>query len=196
MQILRLFATGAEMQWVRPWIALSQLKSRASPNCEEVESWEGLGAGRGGEDRGWDGWMASPTWWTWVWVNSGSWWWTGKPGRPGMLRFMGLQSQTQLSNWTELNWETWLRKRYDVVVVQLLSHVWLFATPWTIAHQVSLSMGFSRQQYWTGCDFLLQGIFPTQGLNLHLLLGRWVLYHWATREAPKIQCGGVTLGQG
>ena len=36
----------------------------------------------------WDGWMASPTWWTWVWVNSGSWWWTG---RPGMLWFMGLQ---------------------------------------------------------------------------------------------------------
>ena len=113
-----------------------------------------------------------------------------------MLRFMGLQSQTQLSNWTELNWETWLRKRYDVVVVQLLSHVWLFVTPWTIAHQASLSMGFSRQQYWSGCNFLLQGIFPTQGLNLHLLLGRWVLYHWATREAPKIQCGGVILGQG
>ena len=45
--------------------------------------------------------MASPTRWTWVWVNSGSWWWTG---RPGVLQSMGLQSQTQLSNWTELNW--------------------------------------------------------------------------------------------
>ena len=44
---------------------------------------------------------ASLTRWTQVWVNSGSWWWTG---RPGMLRFMGSQSQTQLSNWTELNW--------------------------------------------------------------------------------------------
>ena len=52
-----------------------------------------------GDDRGWDGWMASPTWWTWVWVDSGSWWWTG---RPGVLRFMGLQSRTRLSNWTEL----------------------------------------------------------------------------------------------
>ena len=40
------------------------------------------------EDRGWDGWMASPTRCTWVWVNSGSWWWTG---RPGVLRFMGPQ---------------------------------------------------------------------------------------------------------
>ena len=50
--------------------------------------WEGLGARGEGDDRGWDGWMASLTWWTWVWVNSGSWWWTG---RPGVLRFMGLQ---------------------------------------------------------------------------------------------------------
>ena len=39
--------------------------------------WEGLGAGGEGENRGWDGWMASPTWWTWVWVNSRSWLWTG-----------------------------------------------------------------------------------------------------------------------
>ena len=62
--------------------------------------WEGLGAGGGGDDRGWDGWVASLTRWTWVCVNSGSWWWTG---RPGMLRFMGLQSQTWLSDWTELN---------------------------------------------------------------------------------------------
>ena len=53
----------------------------------------------GEDDRGWDGWMASLTRWTWVWVNSGSWWWTG---RPGMLRFMGSQSWIQLSHWTEL----------------------------------------------------------------------------------------------
>ena len=50
------------------------------------------------DDRGWDGWMASPTQWTWVWVNSGSWWWTE---RPGLLRFMGVQSRTLLSNWTD-----------------------------------------------------------------------------------------------
>ena len=56
----------------------------------------------GGEgDRGWVGWMASLTQRTWVWVNSGSWWWTG---RPGMLQFMG--SQRVRHNWaTELNWE-------------------------------------------------------------------------------------------
>ena len=62
--------------------------------------WEGLGAGGKGDNRGWDGWMASPTRWTWVWVNSGSWWWTG---RPGVLQFMGLQRVGH--DWaTELNW--------------------------------------------------------------------------------------------
>ena len=62
--------------------------------------WERLRARGEGDDRGWDGWMASLTQWTWVWVNSGSWWWTGKPG---VLRFMGLQRVRH--NWaTELNW--------------------------------------------------------------------------------------------
>ena len=93
-------------------------------SCEELTHWkrlwwwEGLGAGGEGDNPGWDGWMASLTRWTWVWVNSGSWWWTG---RPGMLQFMGLQrvghdwvtelnwtdgvsrSQTPLSDWTELS---------------------------------------------------------------------------------------------
>jgi len=61
----------------------------------------GIGGRRRRDDRGWDGWMASPTRWTWVWVNSGRWWWTG---RPGVLRFMG--SQRVEHDWaTELNWE-------------------------------------------------------------------------------------------
>jgi len=42
--------------------------------------WEWLKAGGEGVNRGWDGWMLSPTWWTWIWASSGSWWWTGKPG--------------------------------------------------------------------------------------------------------------------
>ena len=59
------------------------------------------GGRRRRDDRGWDGWMASLTRWTWVWVNSGSWWWTG---RPGMLQFLGLQIVGQ--NWaTKLNWD-------------------------------------------------------------------------------------------
>ena len=60
----------------------------------------GIGGIGEGDDRGWDGWMASLTWWTWVWVNSRSWWWTG---RPGVLPFM--RSQRLGHDWaTELNW--------------------------------------------------------------------------------------------
>ena len=75
-------------------------------SCEELTHWktlwcwEGLGARGEGDDRGWDGWMASLTQRTWVWVNSGSWWWTG---RPGMLRFIG--SQRVGHDWaTDLIW--------------------------------------------------------------------------------------------
>ena len=74
--------------------------------CEELTPWqrpwfwERLKAGGEGNDRGWDGWMASPTQWTWVWARSGYWWCTGKPG---MLQSMG--SQRVGHNWaTELNW--------------------------------------------------------------------------------------------
>ena len=67
--------------------------------------WKRLKTGGNGDDRGWDGWMTSPTQWTWVWASSGSWWWTG---RPGILQSMGSQRvghnwATKL-NWTELNW--------------------------------------------------------------------------------------------
>ena len=73
---------------------------RRVDSLEKLWCWEGLGAGGEGDDRGWDGLMASLTWWTWVWVNSRSWWWTG---RTGMLRFM--RSQRVGHDWaTELNW--------------------------------------------------------------------------------------------
>ena len=69
--------------WERPW-------------C-----WERVKTGREGDDRRWDGWMASLTQWTWVWASSGSWWWTGKSG---MLQSMGLQRVGH--DWvTELNWK-------------------------------------------------------------------------------------------
>ena len=68
--------------------------------------WEGLGAGGEGDDRGWDGWMASPTQWMWVWVNSGSWWWTG---RPGVLWFMGSRRVRHdwATEWTDRHWTRW-----------------------------------------------------------------------------------------
>ena len=69
--------------------------------------------------------------------------------------------------------------------VSLLSCVQLFATPWTVAQQASLSMGFSKQQYWSGLLCPPAGIFPTQGLNPCLLQCRQILYHLATRK-PQI----------
>ena len=104
-----------------------------------------LKAGEEGDDKGWDGWMALPTQWTWVWVNSGSWWWTG---RPGVLQSM--RSQRVRNNWaTELNW-----------------------TELNCSLSDSLSMGFPRQEFWSELQCPPPGIVPIQGLNpglLHLL---------------------------
>ena len=85
-------------EWCSSWNS-----STLATSCEKLTHWkrlwcwEGLGAGGEGDDRGWDGWMASLTRWTWVWVNSGSWWWTG---RPGVLQFMG--SQRVGHDWSDL----------------------------------------------------------------------------------------------
>ena len=92
------------------WIFIGRTDAEAgtlntlAPWCKELTHlkrpwcWERLKVGGEGDDR--DGWMASPTQWTWVWVNSGSWWWTGNPG---MLQSMGSQSVGH--DWvTELNW--------------------------------------------------------------------------------------------
>ena len=72
---------------------------RRTDSLERPWFWERLKAGGEGDYRGWDGWMASPTQWTWVWINSGNWWWTG---RPGVLHSMG--SQRVGHDWaTDLN---------------------------------------------------------------------------------------------
>ena len=85
---------GSGLTEIIPFICISATHLKR-PWC-----WERLKAGGEGDDRGGDGWRASPTRWTWVWVNSGSWWWTG---RPGVLWFMG--SQRVGHDWaTELNW--------------------------------------------------------------------------------------------
>ena len=95
----------------QPWVFIGRIDVEAetqyfghlmwrADSFEKTLIWEGLRAGGEGNDRGWDGWMISPTQWTWVWVNSGSFYWSGKPG---VLRFMG--SQRVGHNWAaELNW--------------------------------------------------------------------------------------------
>ena len=74
---------------------------------KEPDAGKRLKAGGEGDNRGSDGWMASLTRWTWVWVNSGSWWWTG---RPGVLLFMGSQ-RVRHDCVTELNWDIILKSR-------------------------------------------------------------------------------------
>ena len=88
-------------RWLESWSAntlatwYEELTPWKRPWC-----WERLKAGGEGDDRGWDGWMPSPSQCTWVWVSSESWWWTGKPG---VLQSMGLQRVRH--NWAnELNW--------------------------------------------------------------------------------------------
>ena len=107
--------------------------STLATSCEELTHskrlwcWEGLGAGGEGDDRGWDGWMASLTRRMWVWVNSGSGRWTG---RPGVLQFMG--SHRVGHDWvTELNWTSqyktdgglieWIKKMGRLGRINLLS---------------------------------------------------------------------------
>ena len=71
-------------------------------SLEKTLCWERLKVKEEGDDRGWDGWVASPTQWTWVCVISGSWWWTG---RPSVLQSMKSQSRTRTTeqlNWIEL----------------------------------------------------------------------------------------------
>ena len=150
-------------------------------SCEKTLMLERLKAAGEIDNRGSDGWMALPTWWTRVWVKSGSWWWTGKLG---VLPFVGSQNRTRLSDWIELSW---LYSKFPLAFcftygsvkvsmlsspfippfpsspdsrvhqsvlyvcvsvrkkVELLIRVRLFATLWTVAYQVPLSMGFSRQ---------------------------------------------------
>ena len=74
----------------QPWIFTGKTDAEAETPvlCSpDVKNWligkdpdARLKAGGEGDDRGWGGWMAPPTWWTWIWVSSGSWWWTGRPG--------------------------------------------------------------------------------------------------------------------
>ena len=117
-----------EIQPVHPkgnesWISLEGLMLRLklqnfghlmqrTDSLEKTLMLERLKVGEGGS-RGWDGWMASPTQWTWIWVSFGSWWWTGKPGMP-----QSMGSQRVRHDWaTELNW-TFSLPRYHHLCAQ------------------------------------------------------------------------------
>ena len=108
-RLLRVPWTARKSKWsilkeINPEYSLEEemLKLKLwPPHAKNWLIWKDSDAGKDWrQDRGWDGWMASLTQWTWVWVNSGSWCWTG---RPGVLQSVG--SQRVRHNWaTELNW--------------------------------------------------------------------------------------------
>ena len=98
--ILKEISPGCSLQGLMLKLKLQYFGHKEPTHLKRPWCWERLKAGGEGDDRGWDGWMASSTQWTWVWVNSRSWWWTGKPG---MVQSMGLQRAGH--DWvTELNW--------------------------------------------------------------------------------------------
>ena len=123
------------------------------------QCWERLKAG-GGDDKGWGGWMASPTQWTWVWVDSGSWWWTG---RPGILQSVG--SWRGRHYWvTELNWVQWRNLSFLTVLFSSLPN------PTSIFHYPLSLANF--KVYWIHPMFFFT-LLPLSGfwLLLNLSLG-------------------------
>ena len=179
-----------------PFFLWSRLSASDNFSFEFILYWNNIGfsnIGGEGDDRGWDGWMASLTQWTWVWVNSGSWWWTGSPG---VLWLMG--SQRVGHNWaTELNWTLAYNIIYEcficatlytvwlVLCAQSLSPVQLFVAPWTcpgsfVALQATLSMEFFWQEHWSGLPFPTPGdltiLWPRYGSCISCI-GRQILYH-------------------
>ena len=162
-------------------------------------------AGGEGDDRGWDGWMASLSAWRWVWTISGSWW---RTGRPDLLQSMGLQRGRH--NWaTELNWRS-QRIGFAMLLISICktSENWkefllpgkiesccclvaqlclTLVTPWTVLHETLLSMGIFQARILEGIVIFPsrwssqpRGQTPIFCKSLHC---RWVLYCWATRAA-------------
>ena len=103
---------------------------RRADSFERPLCWERLKMGGGGDDRGWDGWMASLTQWTWVWVKSGSWWWTG---RPGVLQSMG--SQRVGHDWaTELNWIELLSNSSIQILISCFAQIFHLTVYFSFEH--------------------------------------------------------------
>ena len=165
-----------EIQPVHPkgdqsWVFIGRTDVEAeTPNtsatwCKELTHlkrpwcWERLGAGGEGDETGWDGWMALPTRWTWVWVNSGSWWWTG---RPGILRFMG--SQRVGHDWvTELNWKGFpdssVGKRIHLQCRRPWFDSWVRQIPW---RRERLPTPVFWPGEFHGLDCIVQGVAKSQ----------------------------------
>ena len=155
---------------LEPKIIKSVTVSIISPSvCHGKDSDAGRdwGAGGEGDDRGWDGWMASLTRWTWVSENSGSWWWTG---RPGVLRFMG--SQRVGHDWaTDLIWSYLMGQDAMILVFWMLSFKPTFSlSSFTLIKRLfSSSLSVIRvvsSVYLRLLTFLLEILIPGRHLDI------------------------------
>ena len=134
-------------------LMLSSNSNTLATWCEELTHWktpwcwERLKAVGKGDNRGWDGWMASLTPWTWVWVNSKSWWWSGKPG---VLQSIGLQRVRH--DWvTELNWSDGKgignSLQYSCLESQGVKGAWQLQSMWSQKNRHDLEIKKHHHQY-------------------------------------------------
>ena len=160
---------------------------------------ETLKVGREGDDRGWDDWMLLSTQWTWVWVDSGSWCWTG---RSSMLQSMG--SQRVRHNWaTELNW-TELTPDTSSLEVHACMHAKLLQscpteTLWTVASQASLSMRVlqARILEWFAMPSSRVSSWPQDGTWVsYICISRRVFHHQHNLQSTLFNCFGEDAALG
>ena len=164
-----------EIQLVHPkgnqsWICIGRIHAEVETPIlghwgEELTHWKGswawerLKAGGEGDNRGWDGWMALPTQWTWVWASSDWWWWKGKPG---VLQFMG--SQRAGHDWaTELNWLVAVILVISIYVFSIFTilistRLFLFSVFLLISCHLILSLGM--------LCFLIAGYFVSKIIEI------------------------------
>ena len=148
--------------------------------CEELTHfkrpwcWERLKAGGEGDDRGWDSWMASLTQWTWVWVNSGSWWWTGRPGvlQSMLWQIVGHKWATKLY-WIEQNEPNY----YDGVV----SH-W---EPDILECDVKWALRSAAVNKASDCDEIVAELFKSLKDNAIKIWHSLCRQIWKTQQWPQ-----------
>ena len=115
-------------------------------------------------------------------VNAGLW--LGIHWQSDHWTRKAMQSTKPLRQCSQARYFVYGSYTFQQVKVKSPSRVRLFATPWTVAYEAPPSMGFSRQEYWSGCHFLLQGIFPTQGSNPGLPHCMQTVYRLSHQEVP------------
>ena len=146
----------------------------------------GMYQGGEGDDRGWDGWMASPTQWAWVWASSRSWWWTGKPG---VLQSMGSQ---RVGN----NWATELMRVYECLLkwspgIRFCSHPILTALPKFCTLYFFIWIHLSRHGHKLFSITITRSVRTLSTVLFYRLSDGWL--HWTSSTDDHITAPPTTL---